>query len=218
MAHVPRETSAATPLTQALRRLLPDIAPEVCSAFEQHFDLLCRWNAKHNITRITGPDDAALLHYVDSLLPLRNLATPRSVVDIGSGTGLPGLAAAALWPSTPVTLVDSSGKKSSFLRAVRALLPGLKLEVVQGRCESIPAQDADLVLIRATFKWPEIPAMVARHLAAKGRLLAFLGQDAPTAGEWSQTVLKANLAGAELQKYNLPDNQHVRHAAFAIKE
>jgi 16S rRNA (guanine527-N7)-methyltransferase len=218
MEHVPRETSAVKALTPALLRLLPDLEPEICSIFEKHFALLCRWNSKYNITRITDPGDAALLHYVDSLLPLRSLATPRSVVDIGSGTGLPGIAAAALWPTTLVTLVDSSGKKTSFLRAVRAQLPEVRLEVLQGRCESIPEQHAGLVLIRATFQWPEIPGMVARHLSSQGRLLAYLGQEAPSDSEWSRVVQSSNLIKAELQKYNLPGNQHVRHAAFAHKE
>jgi len=218
MQHVPRETSQTDRLDAALRRLLPQIDSTVCAVFKKHYEILCLWNSTHNLTRITVPEDAALLHYVDSLLPLRSLPPPTSVVDIGSGTGLPGIAAAALWPSVPVTLVDSSAKKSSFLRAVRAQIQNIRVEVVQGRCESIPAQQVDLALIRATFNWPEIPGQVARHLATNGRLLAYLGQEAPSNQQWAAVVEKANLGQPDLCKYLLPDHSHIRHAAFATKE
>jgi 16S rRNA (guanine527-N7)-methyltransferase len=218
MENVPRETSPPGALAESLRRFLPEIAPEIVAVFEKHFQVLSRWNSRHNITRITDPVEAALLHYVDSLVPLLGQPAPLSVADIGSGTGLPGIAAAALWPATPVTLVDSSAKKSSFLRAVRAEIPSVRLEVLQGRCETLPELNADLVLIRATFQWPDVPALVARHLAPAGRLIAYLGQDAPTALEWKSAVARANLTASSVEKYALPGEKYTRHLARAQKE
>ncbi|MBN2361660.1 MAG: 16S rRNA (guanine(527)-N(7))-methyltransferase RsmG [Deltaproteobacteria bacterium] len=215
---VPRETLPKNRLLGALLRYQPELPESVCAIFLQHFELLCHWNKTHNLTRLIDPDSAALLHYVDSLLPLKQLEQPLSVVDIGSGTGLPGIAALAWWPEARVFLVDSSAKKVSFLRSVRARLSNRNLEVVHGRCQEIPALGADLVLIRATFKWPEIPAMASRHLATKGSVLAYLGQSAPSITDWMAATAKENLVAARIQQYFLPGKKQVRHAATALKE
>jgi 16S rRNA (guanine527-N7)-methyltransferase len=217
MANVPRETIGLD-LTAAVGRYLPDLPPRVEQFFALHYGLLLKWNSAHNLTRIVEPESAALLHYVDSIVPLLDLARPSKIVDIGSGTGLPGIAAAAWWPESRVVLVESSAKKVSFLRAFRAQLDNPSFEVLQGRCEAIPPLAADLLLIRATFKWPEIPARVARHLAPGGQLLAYLGQAAPTTPEWKKATAQVELVDAEIKKYQLPGANHIRHAATAKKE
>lgn len=119
-------------MTQSLTRfraILNDagIDGRVADACAAHFALVLKWNPTHNLTRLSDEEDAAVLHYLDCLLPLRLAAPdgPADLIDVGSGGGFPGLVAALLWPEVPVTLVEPARKRASFLQIAAGEL-GLK--------------------------------------------------------------------------------------------
>jgi 16S rRNA (guanine527-N7)-methyltransferase len=215
MTPVSRETNSAANLLEQLRVLRPGLPEPVLKALGAHFALMLEWNHTHNLTRVTDPAKAAAVHYLDSLLPLLDLPAPSRMADLGSGNGLPGVAAAALWPESQVVLVESVAKKCSFLRAVRAALGLRRLEVIAGKIEAIEPVRADLVLTRATFQWPELAARSARHLAPGGVLLAYIGRAAPSAQDWAEKARAAGLVAADLRSYALPPDAAVRHCALA---
>lgn len=190
--------------------------PRIAGLLQQHFDLMLRWNKTHNLTRIVDPAKAATLHYVDSLIPLLGLPPRPKVLDIGSGNGLPGIAAAALWPQSEVTLLDSVAKKVSFLKAAKAELKLTNLTAIHSRCEALSEHHADLIVTRATFPWPKVPGFCARHLSEDGQLLAYFGKDAPDADEWKTVVSAAGLSSAEILPYALPDRQISRSCGVAL--
>ena len=83
--------------------------------------LLVEWNATRlNLTRLTSPQDIAVKHFLDSLAVLKAATLPQgaTVLDIGTGAGLPGLALKIARPDLAVTLLDSTAKKLAFCRAV----------------------------------------------------------------------------------------------------
>jgi 16S rRNA (guanine527-N7)-methyltransferase len=119
----------------------------VSDACVRHFELLLRWNAAHNLTRVTDPAEAARKHYLDCLVPLLAVGEPPSgFVDIGSGAGFPGLLAALLWPMATAVLVEPSRKRASFL-----VLAAAAMGLSRVRVEPPAGQRAPLVLSRATF-------------------------------------------------------------------
>ena len=84
-----------------------------------HWELLCQWNLRSNLTTILDPNEAAHLHYRDSLEVLPFLS-PGSVADIGSGAGFPGVPIAIVG-DYPVTLVEPRRKRGlSKLRLSRS--------------------------------------------------------------------------------------------------
>lgn len=198
-----------------LAALHPGLPVSLLELLGRHFGLMLEWNRAHNLTRVVDPEQAASLHYLDSLLPLLDLPPPAVVADLGSGNGLPGLVAAALWPSAQVVLVESVAKKCSFLRAVRASLDLPQVTVAAVKVEALAPLGATLVLTRATFRWPEVPSMAARHLAPGGTLLAYLGREAPTAQQWSEAAGQAGLGEPALRPYLLPPAAAQRHCALA---
>lgn len=96
------------------------------------------WNERVNLTAITDQDGITIRHFIDSL----SCATvwgdnPSSLIDIGTGAGFPGLPLKILRPELKLTLVESIGKKTAFLRHMVALLGLDKVEVLDSRAEEI---------------------------------------------------------------------------------
>ncbi|MFH1811966.1 MAG: RsmG family class I SAM-dependent methyltransferase [Pseudomonadota bacterium] len=215
MGTVSRGTSTPQALATALQELRPELPEALVHDLSAHFALMLEWNRTHNLTRVVDPAQAASVHYLDSLLPLLDLSPPSLVADLGSGNGLPGVAAAALWPDTRVVLVESVAKKCSFLRALRSHLPHLKLDVVSGRVESVTPVLAELVLTRATFPWPELALSSRRHLAVGGQLLAYLGREVPSQEQWAELVQAVGMHRPSVTVYSLPPDGAARHCAKA---
>ncbi len=105
------------------------------------------WNRKFNLTAITEPVDIEQFHFLDSLSVA--LALPDSVraagrlCDVGSGAGFPGVPLKLLFPGISLTLIDSTTKRTRFLRSLVAALGLENVEVHTGRCEDL-AHDAQL--------------------------------------------------------------------------
>jgi 16S rRNA (guanine527-N7)-methyltransferase len=148
---------------------------------ERYADLLLKWNRKVNLTAVTAPAELAEKHLVDSLALLRVLGGTRTVLDVGSGAGLPGLALACARPGLSVTCCDAVAKKVAFVKAAAADL-GLDVRGVAARAAGEPEREglprADLVVSRALADPARWVPLGARYLAAAGRLVAMLGREA----------------------------------------
>jgi 16S rRNA (guanine527-N7)-methyltransferase len=136
--------------------------------------LLAKWNAVYNLTAIRDPRQMLIQHILDSLsivphLPARADAT---VLDVGSGGGLPGIVLAIVRPDWQVTLNDIVQKKSAFQSQAKAELGLANLSVVTGRVESLrPGVEVpkkfDLIVSRAFADLADFVTL-ARHLVAEG--------------------------------------------------
>lgn len=103
---------------------------------QAHYDLLVKWNAKLNLTRIESVEQAALLHYCESLYLGSKLPPgPLRIADVGSGAGFPGTPLSILRPECHVTLVESHQRKAVFLRESTRDLPNVT--VFAERAESL---------------------------------------------------------------------------------
>jgi len=134
-----------------------------------------------NLTAIEDVRDGVERHLADSLaaasLPL--LAGERSVVDLGSGGGFPGIALAIARPGLAVTLVESEKRKAEWLRRASAGLPNVR--VVADRSESLATAERErfaVVTARALGPLPVVLELAAPLLAPGGTLLAWRGQRA----------------------------------------
>ena len=142
--------------------------------------LLARWNRAYNLTAVRDPLEMVARHLLDSLAVGPYLAGP-SVLDLGTGAGLPGIPLAVLYPQREHVLLDSNGKKTRFVRqAVMALgLPNV--EVVQARMESYrPGRKFATIVARALATLSELNALGEPLLQRPGRLLLMKGR-MPTA-------------------------------------
>lgn len=138
--------------------------------------LIDKWNRVHNLTAIREPDQMVGLHLLDSLSLLGHLGAGESLVDVGSGAGLPGLALALARPDLAVTVLDSSHKKAAFLDQAKAQLGLANVEVVCARVEQWrPGRAFSTVVSRAFAELADFVALAGHLLAPGGSMLAMKG-------------------------------------------
>lgn len=110
---------------------------EQLAQFTRYYELLVETNKVMNLTAITEPEEVAVKHMVDSLLAYEDGMQGKTLVDVGTGAGFPGVPLKIYCPSLKVTLVDSLGKRLRFLQQV---IDELGLKCI--RCEHLRAEDA----------------------------------------------------------------------------
>jgi 16S rRNA (guanine527-N7)-methyltransferase len=141
---------------------------------------LLAWNRKVNLTAITAPAEVAEKHLVDALAILRTLGPARTVLDLGSGAGIPGAVLACARPGLDVTCVDAVAKKVAFVKAVSAEL-GLPVRARAARAEGQPEREGlprcDAVMSRALGDPTRWVPLGSRYLAAGGTLFGMLGRE-----------------------------------------
>lgn len=110
--------------------------------FERYAAELMRWNQHTNLTTIVEPQAIMVRHFLDSLALAQVWANepPRSLADIGTGAGFPGLPLKLLWPQLRLLLVESVGKKTEFLQHMVATLALSDVEISTARAEELGQQ------------------------------------------------------------------------------
>ena len=190
--------------------------------FIQFQKFLKEWNKKTNLSRLIEGDDFWISQVCDSLLPLQEELkysnSSNKYIDVGSGCGFPGMALAIAMPSSHITLLDSSRKKTTFLFEVSKELDlDSRITVITARAESAGKEKN----FRGKFDY-SIARAVAPATVVAEYLVPFLnssGQALIYKGTWSQTeqqILKKALSqlNAEMtQTHNfvLPDSRGVRN-------
>lgn len=147
---------------------------------ERYADRLLAWNRKVNLTAITDPAELAEKHLLDSLALLPEVRDAATLLDVGSGAGLPGIPLAIALPSLEVTCCDTVAKKVAFVKAVAADLD-LRVRGVAARAEGKPEREglphAEVVVSRAFADPGRWLRLAVGYLSPGGRVLATLGRD-----------------------------------------
>ena len=112
---------------------------------------LLEWNRSTNLTRIVEPQAIAIKHFLDSILITRHVQiAKKTIADIGSGGGFPGIPLAILDPDCSLVLIESLRKKTSFLKHMIRTLQLSNVEAYNGRAQDYPAPALfDLAISRA---------------------------------------------------------------------
>jgi 16S rRNA (guanine(527)-N(7))-methyltransferase RsmG len=126
---------------------------DTTDAYNEYLALLRRWNARINLVSAGDIERLEGRHLADSLA-LVKLIPPgtRSLVDLGTGAGFPGLPIAIARPDLHVTLLDAKTKAIAFLKTVRRALDLTNVEFFHGRVSDYqPSPPPDLIVSRAAF-------------------------------------------------------------------
>ena len=168
---------AATQIRSAFANAgINELPPTAYDQFETYLELLLRWNLRMNLTAVREPETIIRRHFVECAFAAQHL--PRDIttlLDYGSGAGLPGIPIAICRPEIRVTLAEAQGKKIAFLsEALRVLR--LAGELFGARVETMPAQLVfDAVTMRAVEKLALAMPFAIQH--AKHYLVLFTTQE-----------------------------------------
>jgi len=154
-----------------------DVSRETLARLKAYADLLVDWNARHNLVARSTLPDLWRRHFWDSaqLTPLIP-DTSRSLADLGSGAGFPGLVLAAMRPELAVTLHEATTKKCDFLEAAADRM-GLSVTIQNARLEDLPRQSFDVVTARALAPLPQLLRYAQNFVGLNGVCLFLKGQN-----------------------------------------
>jgi 16S rRNA (guanine527-N7)-methyltransferase len=169
-------STLAAPLASGAARLGVPLSAAQLTQFEVLVQQLLRWNQAYNLTAITAPGEILTHHLLDSLSAQPDLVG-KTVADVGTGAGFPGLPLAIVNPERQFTLMDAVDKKLRFIDHAARELGLANVRTLHGRVEQhAPVQGFDTVITRAFAPLPRLAALVAPLCDAHTRVIAMKGR------------------------------------------
>lgn len=152
------------------------ITDEQLAKMDICYTVLLRENQKTNLTRILDPDEAALKHFVDSILPCPLFKEGAEVLDVGSGGGFPAIPLAIMRPDLHVTALEASEKKCAYMRLATSEC-GVDMRIACGRAEELshgPMREAfDACTARAVASLPILAELTVPFVRVGGLVMLY---------------------------------------------
>jgi 16S rRNA (guanine527-N7)-methyltransferase len=156
----------------------PDKYADLLKNFETYYHWIIEENRKINlISRQTDPEDIWTQHFLDSLLSVKHVNySGKTILDFGTGGGLPGIPLAIVYPNASVTLLDSRKKKIQALRSAANVLHLSNCSFLDIRIEDVPAglhYSFDIIVSRSVRILPEFRKPLMNLLKPDGKLVLY---------------------------------------------
>ena len=190
-------------LAENTRQILGlQLTPEQLAAFERYKKELIEWNNRFNLTAIRDENGIEIKHFLDSItciLAFEPGNPPRSLIDVGTGAGFPGIPLKLIYPHLRLTLVESVQKKAGFCEHIADTLGLRQVTVLAQRAEEV-GQDAkhreayDVATARAVAPMPTLVEYLLPLVHVGGMVIMQKGENAPAETQQSEKVI-ARLGG-----------------------
>ena len=141
----------------------------------EYVALLKKWNSTYNLTALRDENTMISHHLLDSLTLLPYVANAQTLMDVGSGGGMPGIPTAIYRPDLHITLLDSNTKKTTFLQQAVIELGLKNVTVASGRVEAMHDKKVDVVTSRAFAELHDFIALTKHLLNENGYWAAMKG-------------------------------------------
>ena len=195
------------------------------SQLDKYYEMLIEKNKVMNLTAITEFDEVLVKHFVDSLSICTIIPDDvKSVCDLGTGAGFPGIPMAIAYPDLQFTLIDSLNKRIKFLQEVVDALGLTNVTLVHGRAEEagrnkLYREQYDLVVSRAVANISTLSEYCLPLVKVGGYFISFKSGDIED--EIKQSGKAISKLGGKLQNpvlFNLPDTNISRSFLVIDKE
>ena len=199
-----------------------ELSDEQLNQFDVYAKLLVEWNEKMNLTAITEPFEVAIKHFIDSLYGLKFLNGKKSIIDVGTGAGFPGVPLKIAKPGLSLTLLDSLNKRLNFLTEVKEQLALKDVTCVHSRAEDGAKAGAafresfDAAVSRAVANLSCLCEYCLPYVKRGGVFLSYKGPDVEEELAEAQNAIET--LGGEvtgLYKYTIPETD-ITHSIVVI--
>jgi len=213
----------STVIAQGAKELNIELPPNAEAAFRAYYDFLERHGEYVNLTAISGAQEVARLHFLDSLALLSTETFEHTkLLDIGSGAGFPGVPLKIALPSIDLTLLDATGKRIAFLTKLCTAL-GISATCLHARAEEAAhmpdmRERYDVAVSRAVARLDSLCELSLPFVCIGGLMIAMKGVDSDN--EISQAHGAIEILGAKLQdnyEYTIPGTD-ITHRAVLIRK
>lgn len=213
-----------TKLEELLRKFEIEIDSEKNNKLEKYRELLLEWNSFMNLTAITEEDDVNIKHFLDSLTIFKTgeLDGKKSVIDVGTGAGFPGIPMAIQNPDLEVTLLDSLNKRIKFLNKVVEETELENVTTYHGRAEEFARKkefrDAfDVSVSRAVANMSTLAEYTLPYVKPGGVMIAMKGSEYKEELKEAENAIKI-LGGEikEVKEITLPDG--ILHSLIVVEK
>ena len=209
---------------EKLSNKLPNLTLTMQEQFEEYKKLLLEWNEKINLTAITEEDDIILKHFVDSLTISKYIEEGKSIVDVGTGAGFPGIPIKIERENVDVTLVDSLNKRIIFLNDVIEKLKLEKITTLHFRAEEFGQnkkyrESFDIATSRAVANLSTLVEYLLPLVKVGGKCICMKGSDIKEELEESKKAIE--ILGGEIEKveeFTLPESDIKRSIIIISKK
>ena len=191
--------------------------------FFKYMNLLLEWNEKINLTAITEPEEVILKHFIDSLTISKYIEKNKTLADVGTGAGFPGIALKIYRDDIKITLVDSLNKRINFLNEVIKELNLKEIENVHSRIEDFGKdkkyrEKFDYVTARAVANLSVLSEYLIPIAKINGQCICMKGSNVEEELNTSKNAIK--ILGGKIQKiekFNLPKSDIERNVIIIKK-
>lgn len=197
---------------------------EQLQKFYKYMNLLIEWNEKINLTAIVEPKEIILKHFIDSLTIIKYIELNKSVIDIGTGAGFPGIPIKIMREDLDITLLDSLNKRIHFLNEVIQKLELKNITAVHARIEEYAKnkqyrETFDIATSRAVANMTTLSEYMLPMVALKGKAICMKGSEIRDEISKSKNSIKV-LGGeiAKIEEFTLPKSDNKRNLILIKKE
>lgn len=199
---------------EELKKIDVSLTQEMLDKLEAYYEMLIEYNKVMNLTGITEKKEVYLKHFYDSLTLNRviNLKQVKTLCDLGSGAGFPGIVLKIVFPEIKITLVDSLNKRITFLNEVIRRLDLKSIDAVSSRIEEysiLHEEEYDVVTARAVAPLNVLLELGSNLIVVNGHFIAMKGnmENEPS---YINAMEKLNLIEKNKLVFNLPIENSTR--------
>ncbi|MBQ3307798.1 MAG: 16S rRNA (guanine(527)-N(7))-methyltransferase RsmG [Bacilli bacterium] len=188
-----------------------DITEEQLKLLDQFYHLMIEWNEKINLTRIVEEQEVYLKHFYDSLTLNRvvDLNKTKTLCDVGTGAGFPGIVLKIVFPNLKITLIDSLQKRVNYLNEVIRILDLKEIEAVHSRGEEYKGE-FEVVTSRAVANIQTLVNYTMHLVSKDGVFIAMKGNIEEELTEEVKNKLKQKYNIIKIEEFTLPIEESKR--------
>lgn len=194
-----------------LKKINIILTEEQQEKLEKFYNLLIEWNEKINLTRITEKEDVYLKHFYDSLTITKvvDLEKEKTLCDVGTGAGFPGIVLKIVFPKLKITLIDSLQKRVNYLNEIIKELDLKEIKAIHTRGEDYK-EKFDIVTARAVANIEKLTEYTMHLVKKDGKFIAMKGNIEEELTKTVETKINKKYKIEKIEKFQLPKEESLR--------